>query len=118
MTIINRAKHEEDESKAGFILYQNKIFRYLRLLAASLCLLYVPLMAISSDKNNGYQESETWVWVLIVVVICLLFAVQAIRDYRKITKERKVRAAMAIKEFSDISKFHSKSLDLWTEEEV
>mmetsp|Transcript_37393 Transcript_37393/g.78864 ORF Transcript_37393/g.78864 Transcript_37393/m.78864 type:complete len:757 (+) Transcript_37393:35-2305(+) len=118
MTVINRERENEDSRKKWYIVYQNKIFRYLRLLAASLCLLYLPLMFISSDENSGYQQSKTWVWILVVVFICVMFAVRALFDYRKIKQKRAKQEVNAMKEFSDISKFQSKPVADWDEDEV
>ena len=58
MLLINNAKRD-DNKKKFYILHQNMIFRYLRLFAGSLLLLYVPLLTgYSIDKVNGKQKTE------------------------------------------------------------
>ncbi len=114
MLLINNAKRE-DNKKKWYVLNQLMIFRYLRLFAGSLLLLYVPLLsAYSIDKGNGKQESKDWVWGLVASVIVLLFLYQAVVDVRSIKKKRKDQEEDSVKAML----FSSKPLEQWSEEEV
>ena len=114
MMLINNAKRDNNKKK-WYISQQNLIFRYLRLFAGSLLLLYVPLLtAYSIDKGNGKQESKDWVWGLVASVIVLLFLYQAVADFRSIEKKRKDQEEDLLKAMV----FSSKPLKLWSEEEV
>ncbi len=120
MILINHAK-EGDESggKKWYIWYQLKIYWYLLLATASLCLLYIPLItAYHIDKSNGNQTRVKWVWGFVLSIIALVFFVRVVLDRRKCNQDEEKRDAETVKEFSDIYKFSSKPLHLWDQVEV
>ena len=112
MMLINQAKKKgEDKHSKWYILYQNKMFRYLRLLDASLCLLYIPLiLAYSIDETNGNQSRKTWVWALVITFIGILFVIRAVKDVQTLRNKKRESEEALI--------FASKPLNLWSQEEV
>jgi len=118
MMLINQNKKKDKESSTKwYMLYQIMIFRYLRLLAVSLCLIYIPLItAYSIDKSNGKQNSLTWVWAVVISFIMLSFIGRAFIDYRN-WKKRKVELEEEETEALVPSNF-SKPMKSWNQEEV
>ena len=117
MMLINQAKKKDGEDKHSkwYILYQNKMFRYLRLLDASLCLLYIPLiLAYSIDETNGNQSRKTWVWALVITFIGILFVIRAVKDVQTLRNKKRESEEDSRKALV----FASKPLNLWSQEEV
>ena len=116
MMLINQAKKKgEDKHSKWYILYQKKMFRYLRLLDASLCLLYIPLiLAYSIDETNGNQSRKTWVWALVITFIGILFVIRAVKDVQTLRNKKRESEEDSRKALV----FASKPLNLWSQEEV
>ena len=114
MMLINQAKKNTDGGK-WYILYQNQMFRYLCLLAISLCLLYIPFItAYSIDETNGKQTHEAWVWGLVISFIVVLFVIRVVKDCQNVKAGRQKREENSIKALV----FSSKPLKLWSQEEL
>jgi hypothetical protein len=114
MVIINKAKKYGSGNK-WYAVSQQQIFNYLRMLAESLLLVYVPyLSAYSIDKGNGRQERLTWAWALCISAIIFMFIVRAVRDYRLIRKRKEDKEANSIQALV----FSSKPLNQWSQDEV
>eukprot|EP00804_Cyclotella_cryptica_P008548 CCRYP_007545-RA/>CCRYP_007545-RA protein AED:0.14 eAED:0.14 QI:299/1/1/1/0.6/0.5/6/1648/753 len=115
MMLINSSKEDQATRDKWYVTYQVTMFRYLRLFAASLSFLYIPLLAAYSiDFGNGEQDRVTWVWALVICVIVCLFIVRVSLDCRIMKKSRKDQAEDSLKAMV----FSSKPLNLWSQDEV
>ena len=115
MLIINEAKKHGHGQNKWYALYQLQIYSYLRMVATSLLLLYVPsLAAYSIDKGNGNQQIVTWAWALCGSVIVFFFVLRILRDYQLIRQHRKDKEDDSIKALV----FSSKPLSQLSHDEV
>jgi hypothetical protein len=114
MMVISKAKKHGNGNK-WYVVYQQQIFNYLRMIAESLLLVYVPyLSAYSADKGNGRQKRVTWAWALCISVIVFMFIVRAVIDYHLIRKRKRDKEVDSIK----AQVFSSKPLNQWSQDEV
>lgn len=116
MMLINQAKrNDHGEHSKWYSIHQKKMFRYLRLLAISLCLLYIPFIcAYTIDKSNGKQTSKRWVWGLVITIIVILFVVRVVKDYRIVKARQNESKESSMKALV----FSSKPLKLWSQAKV
>ena len=116
MMLINQAKrNDHGEHSKWYSIHQKKMFRYLRLLAISLCLLYIPFIcAYTIDKSNGKQTSKRWVWGLVITIIVILFVIRVVKDYRIVKARQNESKESSMKALV----FSSKPLILWSQAEV